>query len=247
MLSSSVDPFDVAREEVEAAVRKVRFMQKEWRRLLESENTAENQKFQELHSELAGELQQLDYDLQEVERSISTVEANRDRFRLDDEQLEARRQFVKSTRAAHREVQEEMSSRKTKAKMEDDRRQALLTQKSQQQREQQRRAAEDDAAFVQEQRMLQRQLIDAQEDELITLSKTTEMLNVTAHTFNGELESQQRMLDELNLDIDMEMQKMSGLTKGAGQVLKTSNKWQIFTVVGLMLVFFIELFLFLWT
>mmetsp|Transcript_124946 Transcript_124946/g.347880 ORF Transcript_124946/g.347880 Transcript_124946/m.347880 type:complete len:248 (+) Transcript_124946:126-869(+) len=247
MLSSNVDPFDVARDEVEAAVRKVKFMHKEWRRLLDAENTAESQKFQELHVELLGELQQLDYDLQEVNRSIVTVEENRERFRLSDEQLEGRRRFMQASRAAHREIQEEMGGRRTAAKMEDDRRQTLLAQKSRQEREQQRQAELEDEAFRREQQALQRQLIESQEDELNQLSKTTEMLGVTAHTINVELEGQQRMLDELNLDIDMETQKMSGIMKGAGQVLKTSNKWQIFTIVGLVLAFFLMLWLLIFT
>mmetsp|Transcript_26297 Transcript_26297/g.71463 ORF Transcript_26297/g.71463 Transcript_26297/m.71463 type:complete len:248 (-) Transcript_26297:62-805(-) len=247
MLSSNVDPFDVAREEVEASVRKIRFMHKEWRRLLEVENTSESQKFQELHSELAGELQQLAYDLQEVERSITTVEANRDRFKLDDQQLEARKQFVKTTRTTHKEIQDELGSRETSAKMESDRRKVLLEKNDQREKERQRKVEMEDEAFQREQRLLQRQLIDAQEDELNVLSKTTEMLGVTANTFNAELDSQQRMLDELNLEVDMEMQKMNGIMKGAGQVFKTSNRWQIYTMIGLVLVFLIELFLFLWT
>lgn len=247
MLSSNVDPFDVAREEVEGAVRKIRFMHKEWRRLLASENTAESQKFQELHSELVGELQQLAYDLQEVERSVTTVEANRERFKLDDAQLEARKQFVKTTRAEHKEIQDEMGSRQTAAKMEDDRRRTLTLHKEQQERERQRKAELEDEAFQREQRLMQRQLIDAQEDELNVLSKTTEMLGVTAHTINVELDSQQRMLDELNLEVDMEMQKMNGIMKGAGQVFKTSNRWQIYAMIGLVLIFLIELFLFMWT
>jgi len=245
MLSSIVDPFDVARDEVEAALRKVEFMRKEWRRLLESSNTAECQRFQDLHAELLGELQQLDYDLQEVQSSIRAVEENRERFQLSDAQLAARRDFMASSRRVHQDIRGELGSQKAAAKMEEDKRKALLSHQNRQQEEQQRRAELEDQAFMQDQQLLQRQLVESQEDELNQLSKTTELLGVTAHTINGELESQQKMLDELNLDIDMEAQRMNILLKGAGQALKTSNKWQIFAIGGLILLFFLLLFLFL--
>lgn len=247
MLPSITDPFDVAKDVVQGSVQKVKAMHKNWNRLLETENTAESKPFQDLHAELLGELQQLDYDLQEVDRSITTVEENRGRFQLDEAQLAARKSFVRSSRAVHKEVQEELGSRRTAAKMEDDRRQLALSQKHQREVEQKRREELEDEAFLQEQRQLQRQLIDAQEDELNALSKTTEMLGVAAHTINGELETQQKMLDELNLELEMESEKMNVLMKGAGQVLKTSNRWQICVVAGLILLFFLLLALLLGT
>mmetsp|Transcript_91655 Transcript_91655/g.259607 ORF Transcript_91655/g.259607 Transcript_91655/m.259607 type:complete len:248 (-) Transcript_91655:105-848(-) len=245
MLPSITDPFDVAKDVVQGSVQKVKAMHKDWKRKLETENTAESRLFQDLHAELLGELQQLDYDLQEVERSITTVEENRDRFKLDEAQLTARREFARSSRASHREVREELGGRRTAAKMESDRRELLMRQKQKQEVEQKRHQDLEDEAFLQEQRQLQRQLVDAQEDELNTLSKTTEMLGVAAHTINGELETQQKMLDELNQEFEMESEKMNVLMKGAGQVLKTNNRWQIGVIAGMILLFFLLLWLFL--
>jgi len=247
MLSSVQDPFEVARDEVQAAVQKVKFMHKEWRRLLETENTCESHRFQDLHAELVGELQQLDYDLQEVARSITTVEENREHFKLSNEQLAARKRFVAESREAHKVAHDELGSRRTAAKMEDDRKKSMMSKRNQQEQAQQRQQEQQEDEFVRDQHTLQKQLIQNQEDELSTLQKTTEMLGVTAQTINGELESQQKMLDELNLDVELESDRMNEIMKGAGAVLKTNNKWQISGIIGLILLFIILLNLFIFT
>jgi len=251
MLSTSVDPFDVAREEVEAAVRKVQFMHKEWRRLLEAENTAESRRFEDLQAELRGELQQLDYDLQEVDGSIATVEENRSRFLLDDAQIASRKAFLQRARAAYQEVKGDLDSGRARAKLEDDRRRALQSRREEarrtEERERSRREEVDADFYLQEQQMLQRQLLDSQDSELAELSKTTQRLGQTAQVINAELRQQQEILDDLNEDMEREMQKMDFLTKGMGRILKTNNWWQVYLIAGLILVFVLLLALIIWT
>lgn len=247
MRSQQQDPFEVARVEVEAAVKKVQFMHKEWRRLLEQSNTAENRQFKDLQEEIRGELQMLDYDLKEVSRSIQTVEQNRERFHLSDADLAVRNAFVKRCREAHQEMESEMNGSRAQAKMEEDRRQALVGNRQREQQEQQRRSALSAQAnaqgfFAQEQ-LLQRQLINQQEDELVELSKATQRVGQVAQTLNGELQTQAKMLEELNDDIDEQASRMGVLMKGVSSVLKTSNKWQIYGLTGLVLFFVVEVWL----
>jgi len=240
-----LDPFDVARDEVESAVKRVRHMHKEWLRLLDAENTAESRRFQDLHTELAGELQRLGYDLGEVDRSIQAVEQQRERFHLSDAQLATRKDFLAASTAAQKEVQGSMAGQAARSKMEEDRKRVLLSRQSQAQEQQQSRLAQESKAFHEEQRLLQRQLLASQEDELEALERGTQRLGQVAYTINGELESQQKMLDDLNEDIGREMERMDVVTKGMGALLKTSNKGQIYMVGGAILVFFILVFLIL--
>merc|ERR1719401_1960781 len=116
MMSTRVDPFDVARDEVKATVRKIQYMHKEWKRLLDTENTSESQQFKDLHAEIMGELTRLSYDLQDVENSISTVEQNRDKFHLSDSQLKDRKEFVARSKAAHAEVRGDLTGPKATSK-----------------------------------------------------------------------------------------------------------------------------------
>eukprot|EP00439_Symbiodinium_sp_Y106_P068350 s1774_g11.t1 len=76
-------------------------------------------------------------------------------------------------------------------------------------------------------------------DELQALEKGAERLGQVAYTINGEIESQQKLLDELNQDIEKEMERMDVVTKGMGALLKTSNKAQIYAVGGAIVLFVI--------
>ncbi|CAE7462782.1 STX6 [Symbiodinium natans] len=245
MLSTSSDPFDVARDEVEAAVRKVRGMHREWQRLLQSENTAESRLFKDCHKELQSELAQLSGDLAEVQQSIKAVEDNRERFRLSDAQLTARKDFLAASQAAHQEVQSSLSSIAVQNKLDEDRKQVLLRNQRQAKETEERQLAQESKAFLEEQRLLQKQLLAQQEDELQALEKGAQRLGQVAYTINGEIESQQRLLDELNQDIEKEMERMDVVTKGMGALLKTSNKAQIYSVGGAIVLFVILVFLIL--
>ncbi|CAE7183898.1 STX6 [Symbiodinium microadriaticum] len=245
MLSTSSDPFDVARDEVEAAVRKVRGMHKEWQRLLQNENTTESSRFKECHKDLLAELAQLSGDLAEVQQSIKAVEDNRDRFHLSDAQLATRKDFLAASQMAHQEINSSLSSAAVQNKFDEDRRQALLRNQRQAKETAERNLAQESKAFLEEQRLLQKQLLAQQEDELQALEKGAQRLGQVAYTINGEIESQQKLLDELNQDIEKEMERMDVVTKGMGALLKTSNKAQIYAVGGAIVLFVILVFLIL--
>lgn len=249
MLTASTDPFNVARDEVDQAVKKVKALLKEWRRLLETENTAESRSFQEVQTELKAELDQLRYDLEEVQASIQLVEEHRDRFQLSDNQLASRREFLRSCLASRKEVEDAMNDREVEAKIEVDKQRMFLAKRQKAEAEQlalqRQREVQESEHFLQEQRLLQKHLLAQQEDELQALQQGACRLGQVAHTINGELQTQQQMLDQLVDDIDREADRMDILTKGASALLKTTNKWQIYLVGGSILLFFVLLFLIL--
>merc|ERR1712151_1116911 len=101
--------------------------------------------------------------------------------------------------------------------------------------------------YLQEQQAVQRRLLEEQDQDLTELSKTTQRLGQTAQVIQVELDSQQKMLDELNEDMSREMEKMDVITKGIGKILKTNNWWQVYLILGLILLFLLLLALILWT
>ncbi|CAE7351867.1 STX6 [Symbiodinium necroappetens] len=195
-----------------------------WQRLLQNENTTESSRFKECHKDLLAELAQLSGDLAEVQQSIKAVEDNRDRFHLSDAQLATRKDFLAASQMAHQEINSSLSSAAVQNKFDEDRRQALLRNQRQAKETAERNLAQESKAFLEEQRLLQKQLLAQQEDELQALEKGAQRLGQVAYTINGEIESQQKLLDELNQDIEKEMERMDVVTKGMGALLKTSNK-----------------------
>eukprot|EP00747_Dinoflagellata_sp_TGD_P166973 gnl/TRDRNA2_/TRDRNA2_190603_c0_seq1.p1 gnl/TRDRNA2_/TRDRNA2_190603_c0~~gnl/TRDRNA2_/TRDRNA2_190603_c0_seq1.p1 ORF type:complete len:249 (+),score=72.11 gnl/TRDRNA2_/TRDRNA2_190603_c0_seq1:76-822(+) len=242
MLSPTTDPYHVAREEVSNGLKKVNFMLKEWERILLVENTAQSGRFKDLKTEILGELRQLEYDLQDVNTTaVQLVEENRDKYPIDDRELNARKAFVKESQAAVKKVQASLSSPQALAKIENDRREALLAESQQSARAQERLAAEDNAAFMRDQRQEQMQLLGQQDQQLAGLAESTKRLNQTAHVISDELQVQQRLLDDLGDDIDQEKDKFEVVVKRVGKLLKTDDRWQIYIIIGLTCSFIILL------
>mmetsp|Transcript_19468 Transcript_19468/g.61243 ORF Transcript_19468/g.61243 Transcript_19468/m.61243 type:complete len:250 (-) Transcript_19468:31-780(-) len=245
MLSPATDPYYVAKDEVEVAIKKVQGMHDEWKRLLQSENTAKSSRFQELHSEIAAELRHLDYDMQDITETIRVVEENRAKFQFGDAEIQSRKDFVTASRGTVKAVQDSVSSRHALGKIEADRKQALGTASSARARDEQQSqaAARENEAFVERQRQEQAQLIAQQDQDLTLFSQSAQKLRDTAQAINVELKDQQKMLEELDEDIDKETEKLNFVMKRMGRLLKTSDNKQLCLIIGLVGLMLVLVFL----
>lgn len=83
----------------------------------------------------------------------------------------------------------------------------------------------------------QKQLIAKQDEQLTELSRYTERLNQTAVVINTELQQQQRMLTELDEDIERETENMNFVMRRLGILLQTSNSSQLWLILVLFGIF----------
>mmetsp|Transcript_18677 Transcript_18677/g.35039 ORF Transcript_18677/g.35039 Transcript_18677/m.35039 type:complete len:250 (-) Transcript_18677:139-888(-) len=245
MLSASSDPYYVAKEEVAKAMQKVKGLHPEWRRLLQSENTARSDRFKESHSELSGLLEELRQDLDEIHETIRIVEGNRGTFQISDAELASRRRFVTESRQALEQVQKDVRGQQTQAKLESDRRAELSSAASstRAREEKKNRAVQDNQAFLDRQRQQQAQLMARQDEDLTELSLSAQRLGNTAQIINVELKEQQKLLEELDEDIDKEAEKLNFVMKRMGKLLKTNDSKQLCLIIGLTCLLAFLLFL----
>jgi len=241
MMSSMADPYYDAQQEVQEAVRKVQGMHEEWKRLLNSTNTAQSSKFQDLHAEIAGELRALDNDLGDITATIDMIESNRAKFQQSDAEIAKRKDFVKSSRAVVKEVQDSVTSRQAQQKMDNDKRQVAASKRQSQESE--NRAARENDAFLDRQRQEQAQIMASQDEALQAISDSAQRLGNVARTINVELQEQQVMLNQLDEDIDRETEKLNFVMKRIGRLLKTSDSKQLCVIIALFVLFLVLLFL----
>lgn len=244
-MSSATDPYYVAKDDVESAIKQVQKMHKEWKRLLQSENTARSKPFQDMHVEIQSELKTLDVDLQDITATINMVEENRGRFQFDDAEIASRKEFVRKSRGQVRDVQEDIIGRATTSKMEADKRQLITTKQSDNRSSEESRKAvqRDNQAFLDQQRQEQTQIIRQQDDALDELGASAKRLQQVATTINVELQDQQKMLNELDEDIEKEQEKLNFVMKRIGKLMKTSDNKQICLIIALSLLGIVLLFL----
>jgi len=87
------DPYFAVKEEVEATLSVVVDLHTKWLRL-----ERKSDEFEWTSSELLSGLRSIEWDLQDLEDTVSIVEGNTAKFQLDASDIEGRKQFIEATR-----------------------------------------------------------------------------------------------------------------------------------------------------
>ena len=82
------DPFFAVKEEVEHSVTVVTQLHGKWKELLKSKAKGDEQEW--TTSELLSGLRSIEWDLQDLEDTVSIVKGNRQKFQLDDADVQVR-------------------------------------------------------------------------------------------------------------------------------------------------------------
>eukprot|EP01069_Polyplicarium_translucidae_P004436 Polyplicarium_translucidae@DN2581_c0_g1_i2.p4 len=98
-------------------------------------------------------------------------------------------------------------------------------------------------AILRGQRDQHQLMLDHQDDQLDDLARSAETLNRTALVINHELEDHQRMLSELDRDVETQTGRMKIVMDRISQVLKTSDTKQLCLILWLFVIFLVMLLL----
>jgi hypothetical protein len=214
--------------------------------VLRTTDTANNPEFNVLRKALAKDVRVAEKDVSGLRQAIDVVSANRHKFPLiTDAELEGRREFVFTSVAQINEVRTKMESESARDKMAQD--------------EQRAKAFDvinpaggsplqnENARFINNQVAEQKYMMGEQDQALDGLSSAVDRLGALGKEVNIELKEQNRMLDELEDDLDDAGNKMNIVTAKLAKLLKTKDGCTIWTVVILTLIFVILLGLVIYT
>jgi len=90
------DPYFAVKEEVEHSLTVVVDLHKRWAELAVDHKRGDE--FEWTSSELLSGLRSIEWDLQDLEDTVSIVEGNRQKFQLEESELHERKQFIEATR-----------------------------------------------------------------------------------------------------------------------------------------------------
>ncbi|CAD7078504.1 unnamed protein product [Hermetia illucens] len=99
------DPFFVVKDEVFKALNKTRGLYLRWRELGDGSGA----EVEWTTTELRNSLRSIEWDLEDLEDTISIVEKNPSKFRIDNKELSSRRHFIEATRDEVRSMKEKMN------------------------------------------------------------------------------------------------------------------------------------------
>eukprot|EP00064_Thunnus_orientalis_P017281 superscaffoldBa00003630_g17361 len=173
------DPFFVVKGEVQKALSRARGLYDRWEELLQDGTQVSRDELDWSANELRNCLRAIDWDLEDLSETISIVESNPGKFRLGDNELQERRDFVERTRKS---VQALMAS------SGQDRSTGLEAH-----------LVSANSRYIQEQQEQQQLIMQEQDEQLELVSGSIRVLKDMSGRIGDELDEQAEQDEQLEL------------------------------------------------
>ncbi|XP_069803970.1 syntaxin-10 [Dendropsophus ebraccatus] len=243
------DPFSVVRGEVQKALNTSRGLYQRWCELLQESHVTSAEEFDWTTNELRNSLRSIEWDLGDLEETISIVESNQKKFKISEAELNERRDFVEKTRSSLKEMRDHISSPRAQAFTERKSREALGVSHP---LSSDRFSRLDDEIFsgnsryIEEQQAQQQLIMNEQDAELELVTGSIRVLKNMSGKIGDELDEQAVMLDEFSYEMDNTQSRMDTVLKRMAKVSHmTSDRRQWCAIAALVVILFIVLILLL--
>ncbi|XP_036729736.1 syntaxin-6 isoform X3 [Balaenoptera acutorostrata] len=224
---SMEDPFFVVKGEVQKAVNTAQGLFQRWTELLQDPSTATREEIDWTTNELRNNLRSIEWDLEDLDETISIVEANPRKFNLDATELSIRKAFITSTRQVVRDMKDQMSTSSVQALAERKNRQALLGDSGGQNWSTgtmdkygrlDRELQLANSHFIEEQQAQQQLIVEQQDEQLELVSGSIGVLKNMSQRIGGELEEQAVMLDDFSHELESTQSRLDNVMKKLAKV-----------------------------
>ena len=237
------DPFYAVRDALEGEVQTVKIKHDNWKSMMVSVNTATDTKFRVAHEAHKKDLAKASELCRKVRMAVDNVDQNRGKFsHIDDRELNARKAFCDRVDAAVNSMKNDFASRETQGKLESDQRKELAG-KMQAERENAARAnsayTKGNSNYLSDQSQQQSQIRRQQDQSLDKLSGGLDTLKEMGSAINDELQTQEKMAEDIESKIDENQNKFTTVTAGIEKLAGTKDRCQLATIFILVLVFVI--------
>ncbi|XP_043970735.1 syntaxin-10 isoform X1 [Gambusia affinis] len=223
------DPFFVVKGEVQKALSRARGLFDRWEELLQEGTQISRDELDWSANELRNCLRAIDWDLEDLSETISIVESNPGKFRLGDNELQERRDFVERTRKSVQEMKDELSSPSAVARAEKKNRQ-----------EQDRSTGLEahlvsaNSRYIQEQQEQQQLIIQEQDEQLELVSGSIRVLKDMSGRIGDELDEQAVMLGDFGDEMDQTSSRMDSVLKKLEKVSHMTSSRRQWCAIGVL-------------
>ncbi|KAM9761496.1 syntaxin-6 [Menidia menidia] len=240
---SMEDPFFVVKGEVQKAVNAAQSLHQRWKELLQEGVGASKEEIDWTTNELRNSLRSIEWDLEDLDETISIVESNPKKFNLDTAELSKRKAFITRTRSTVKDMKDQMSSPAACADGRD--RQALLGERGAQGPIWQpgpdkfgrldRQLQNANSQFIEEQQVQQQLIAEQQDEQLQLVSGTIGVLKNMSERIGLELDEQAVMLDDFGHEIDSTQSRLDNVMKKLAKVSHMTSDRRQWCAIGVLL------------
>ncbi|XP_038556250.1 syntaxin-6-like [Micropterus salmoides] len=249
---SMEDPFFVVKGEVQKAVNAAQSLHHRWCELLQEGGGASKEEMDWTTNELRNSLRSIEWDLEDLDETISIVESNPKKFNLDAAELSKRKAFITSTRQTVKEMKDQMSI-PAAASVDRKNKQALLGERGAQgpiwqpdkyvRLDQQLQKA--NTQFIEEQQGQQQLIVEQQDEQLELVSGTIGVLKNMSERIGMELDEQSVMLDDFTHEVDNTQSRLDNVMKKLAKVSHMTSDRRQWCAIGVLLaILFVVILLF---
>ncbi|XP_067145402.1 syntaxin-6-like [Centruroides vittatus] len=236
------DPFFVVKDEVLQAVTKTKALYQRWCEVQKDSNLVSKEEIEWTTNELRNSLRSIGWDVEDLEETISIVENNPKKFKLEDGEIDSRKAFVVQVQAEIQVMRDKMFENKDKKT-----RQGLLSSGSSQARytRLQNEIESPLQHFVNDAQQKQQEIIHVQDEELDQIHESVGTLKTMSRKIGSELEEQSAMLDDLGYEMDNTESRMDTTMKKLAKTLHLSSdrrQWTAILALCVVMVVVVALF-----
>ncbi|KAJ4840399.1 Syntaxin-61 [Turnera subulata] len=239
-MSSAQDPFYIVKEEIQDSIDKLQSAFQQWERL--QSDTGEQV---HLTKELLANCESIEWQVDELDKAISVAARDPSWYGINDAELESRRRWtstartkvgnLKKTVVAGKDVNSNgitgvSGMRRELMRMPDTHQTVRSNQYN------------DSDDFIQSESDRQMLLIKQQDEELDELSASVQRLGGVGLTIHDELRSQEKIIDDLGMEMESTSNRLDFVQKKVAMVMKKASAKGQFMMILFLLVLFIILF-----
>ncbi|KQK11674.1 syntaxin-61 [Brachypodium distachyon] len=233
-MSSAQDPFYIVREEIQGSIGKLQTTFQRWEQI--ASNTGE---YVHLTKELLTSCESIEWQVDELEKTISVASRDPAYYGLDEVELSRRRNWTGSARSQVGAVRRAVEKGKNNSAMA--RHQDLMgTSRN-------HYSSQDNDDYIASESDRQLLLMRQQDDELDELSASVQRIGGVGLTIHEELSGQERILNDLSLEMETTSNRLDFVQKKVAVVMKKAGiKGQIMLIlflVILLIILFVLVFL----
>ncbi|XP_042560106.1 syntaxin-6-like, partial [Clupea harengus] len=237
-------PFFVVKGEVQKAVNTAASLHQRWNELLQNPGSSTTEEVDWTTNELRNSLRSIEWDLEDLDETISIVESNPRKFNLDAVELGKRKAFITSTRQTVKDMKDHMVSPMAQV-TEKKNRQTLLGGSGSQgpiwqpggdkytPLDQELQSA--NSHFMEEQQVQQQFISEKQDEQLELVSGTIGVLKNMSERIGLELDEQAVMLDDFSHEMDSTHSRLDNVMKKLAKVSHMSSDRRQWCAIGVLL------------
>ncbi|KAL5577755.1 hypothetical protein UlMin_019454 [Ulmus minor] len=239
-MPSAQDPFYVVKEEIQDSIDKLQSSFHQWERI--PSNSGEQV---HLSKDLITTCDSIEWQVDELDKAIAVAARDPSWYGIDEAELEKRRRWTSNARTQVSNVKKAIGKGKesngTGATTANGMRRELMRMPNHHETDRSNQyGAHESDDFISSESDRQMLLIKQQDEELDELSASVQRIGGVSLTIHDELLAQEKIVDELGMEMDSTSNRLDFVQKKVALVMKKAGaKGQIMMILFLLLLFII--------